>query len=358
MLIPPVPNAVRDTALAALRAGISVVPIRPDGSKQPNLSRWRVYREALPYSQDLMRWFADPEVGLALVTGPVSADGLIAFDFDSPGVFAAWREYVLADPTLCRIYNFIAEGYEERTPKGGRHLLFCCPEAFADGEQKPRDQKLALRPVPPPQRFETLAEIKAGGLIIVYPSHGSVHPTGRPYYLLRGRVDQIRKIPAKEYRLLRESVQRFDEVPKDQPRPEARISRFSPGFPQTAVGERPGDLFASDPGVTWEALLTGGWHISEPVRNSAGYPERYLRHPGKVGKNPSCTLNADGTDRLYCFSPSVGLPLEQYLNKFQFYAHWHWGGNFRSAVRALVAMGYTKREPSVPTQLEKRSGKI
>src|SRR5215472_1878371 len=177
-------NPMCKTALAARQAGISALPIRPDGTKQPALHSWRYYQQEIPSIQEIEAWFAHPHRGLALVTGSVSG-GLIALDFDDPDTFNAWRERVQASRMLDEIYRSIAQGYEERTPKGGRHLLFRCPEAFQQ-ERKPGNQKLALRSVPPPKRFETLAETREqGGIIIVYPSHGKVHSSGRPYYLLR-----------------------------------------------------------------------------------------------------------------------------------------------------------------------------
>ncbi|GHP00755.1 hypothetical protein KSF_108020 [Reticulibacter mediterranei] len=338
----PVENPSYKVALAALSVGISVVPIRPDGSKQPALPAWREYQQRLPEPEEVKEWFTHPHRGLALVTGSISG-GLIALDFDDPGVFDAWRERVRAERAMSGLYRAIAEGYEERTPKNGRHLLFRCPEAFQTG-RKPGSQKLALRPVPPPRRCDTLAETREeGGLIIAYPSHGSVHPSGKAYYLLRGSVAEIKTISADQRDRLYESVRAFDEMPKTLRSQETPSPVFHPrSLTQSSIGERPGDLFMNDPTVTWESLLVG-WDISEPIQNGDGHLERYLRHPGKVGPGPSCTLNADGTNRLYVFSPSVGLPVGRYYTRFEFYAYWHWSGDFKEASRALAAMGYTRK---------------
>jgi putative DNA primase/helicase len=326
----------------ALHAGISVVPIRPDGTKQPALPSWREYQRRLPEDEEIKEWFAHPRRGLALVTGEISG-GLIALDFDDPHTFEAWREHIRKSPRLFDLYRSIAQGYEEKTPKGGRHLLFRCPEVF-DLERKPGNLKLALRPVPPPQRFETLIETREeGGIIIVYPSHGNVHPSGKPYYLLRGSITSIKTITAIEREQLYASVRELDEVPAPKRvEPDRMVPMPGTGKP-TAPGERPGDLFTAE--STWEQVLVG-WDISEPKLNGSGYLERYLRHPGKVGPGPSCTLNADGSDRLFCFSPSVGLPMERYLNRFAFYAYWHWGGDFSQAARALAEIGYSRRSLS------------
>lgn len=332
-------------AYSALEAGMSVLPIKPDGTKRPAVGGWKKYQQNSPTVEDVEAWFRHPEWGLALVTGKVSG-GLIALDFDAAATFSAWLRLVQRDKELHALYQFLAEGYEEQTPKGGRHILFRCPEAFV--ERRPGNQKLALRSAPPPQGFETLAETREeGGLIIIDPSRGAVHPNGKPYVRLRGSVSMIRTIHAVERERLYASVRNFDEVPEPPKREPPRVLQPQPTLwanqRVSTSGERPGDLFLADPSVTWESLLIG-WEISEPRPNSDVYLECFLRHPGKVGPNASCTLNADGTDRLYCFSSSVGLPVGRYFNKFEFYAYWWWGGDFAAAARALVEQGYIPRK--------------
>lgn len=337
--MPKTPASI--TAIQALHAGISVLPIRADGSKQPALAGWKMYQQRLPFLDEVKGWFADPCYGLALVTGSVSG-GLIALDFDDAAIFLTWRDHVRADHRLSELYRSVADGYEERTPKGGRHLLFRCPEAFRT-ERKPGNQKLASRPVPPPRRCETLIETREeGGLIIVYPSHGRVHPTGRPYYLLRGRVCQIKTISADEREQLYHSAQTFDEMPKAEPSQYFHLpsSLCSPKSSLLRPGQRPGDLFNAS--VTWEYLLHG-WEQIEQRVNGAGHLEGYWRHPGKVGPHHSATTNADGTNRLFVFSPSVGLPIGRHLSPFEFFAYWEHGGDFSVAARALVQAGYSSR---------------
>jgi Bifunctional DNA primase/polymerase, N-terminal len=334
-------NPIYKTALTARGSGISVLPIRPDGSKQPALHGWRQYQQRFPLVWEIEEWFAHPRRGLALVTGSISG-GLIALDFDDPGTFEAWRDRVRAKRLLNDLYQYIAEGYEEKTPKGGRHLLFRCPEAWKL-ECKPLNQKLALRSAPPPRRFETLAETREqGGIIIVYPSHGDVHPSGRPYYLLRGSCVSIRTISAELREQLYDSVRALDETPRVEPKALPTLMSY-PGKSvphKPSIGSRPGDLFME--ASTWEQLLVG-WDMSEPKLNHAGHLERYLRHPGKVGPDANVTLNADGTDRLFCFSPSVGLPINRYLNRFEFYVYWNFSGDFSLAARTLAKQGYAKR---------------
>ena len=87
-------------------------------------------------------------------------------------------------------------------------------------------------------------------------------------------------------------------------------------------------------------LLPLGWQLVRTDEKGEGY----WRHPGKVGPTHSATTNADGTNRLFCFSASTGLPVERYLTRFEFYAWWYCGGDFSAAARALAERGYTTRK--------------
>ena len=337
-------------ALAALESGVSVVPIRPDGSKQPALPGWKRYQQETPTQSVVEEWFRHPQRGLALVTGHISG-GLIALDFDDLATFDAWLRRIRHEQALRALYEFIASGYEERTPKNGRHLLFRCPEAFG-GSQRPGNQRLALRPAPEPQRFQVLAETREeGGIIIVDPSRGGVHPSGKPYVRIRGGVTTIRVISPEERALLYDSIRAFDEMPPPLAREPAPAQPHCPTFRHSGIsvaGERPGDLFDHDSTVTWEALLLPlGWQLVRIDEKGEGY----WRHSGKVGPSHSATTNADGTNRLFCFSASTGLPVERYLTRFEFYAWWYYGGDFSAAARALAERGYTTRkEPQLAHQ--------
>ena len=83
-------------ALAALEAGMSVLPIRPDGTKQPALPGWKRYQQEIPSQALVEEWFRHPQRGLALVTGHISG-GLIALDFDDLATFDAWLKRIRRD---------------------------------------------------------------------------------------------------------------------------------------------------------------------------------------------------------------------------------------------------------------------
>src|SRR2546421_1043261 len=229
LYMPAYQSPVYQVALAALEASVSVLPIRPDGSKQPALPGWKRYQQEMPTQSVVDEWFRHPQRGLAIVTGHISG-GLIALDFDDLATFDAWLKRIRREQALHTLYECIASGYEERTPKNGRHLLFRCPEAFA-GSQRPGNQRLALRPAAEPQRFQVLAETREeGGIIIVDPSRGGVHPSGKPYVRIHGGVTTIRIISPEERKLLYDSIRAFDEMPPPPPREPATPHLYYPTF--------------------------------------------------------------------------------------------------------------------------------
>jgi Bifunctional DNA primase/polymerase, N-terminal len=314
-------------ATAALRAGISVVPMRADGSKQPAVSGWKVYQEHLPTGAELAQWFRDPALGLALITGAVSGN-LEALDFDDGAVFAAWRERIRRDRQLDSLYQTMATGYEEVTPAGGRHLLYRCSEIAGN-------QKLALRPIDGPQKYKTLIETRGeGGLLIVDPSSGSVHPSGKPYRRVRGSVTSIATIPPAERAALFASVRQFNQVSPADP-----VLRVCPAprpssFPSS--GTRPGDLFNQR--ATWdEVLAPHGWELVRVVGEVGQW-----RKPAKEGTGISATTNYQGSDLLYVFSTSTIFEPQQGYTKFHAYTLLNHGGDFAAAARALAAQGYSE----------------
>src|SRR5204863_7012750 len=101
---------------------------------------------------------------------------------------------VRQNPGLAALYDHLSRGYLEATPAGGRHLLYRCDKIEGN-------QKLATRS--DGEKRQTLIETRGeGGLIIVAPSHGTVHPSGKPYLLLRGGISSIRTILAHQRALL------------------------------------------------------------------------------------------------------------------------------------------------------------
>ena len=314
---------IHHTAVQAIHAGISVVPVEADGSKRPALSRWQTYQRRFPSHMELERWFRKTTFGLGLITGAISGN-LEALDFDDRATFEAWLARIQQYPEAAALFDRIAWGYEESTPAGGRHLLYRCSDIAGN-------QKLAVRPAPE-QKMKTLIETRGeGGFIIIAPSRGTVHPSGKPYMLRRGSVTKIQTITGEERSLLFALARSFDEMPPLPPHQALPPQREN----TNARGSRPGDIFNQR--ASWQEVLEPhGWELVRVVGE-----EGQWRKPGKVGPGISATTNFDGSDLLYVFSTSTCFEPQQGYTKFRAYALLNHGEDFSAAARELAEKGYT-----------------
>ena len=120
----PTPNQVRETAIRACRAGISVVPVSEDGTKSPALPAWKAYQQERPSEEQVAAWFQYDRKGIGFICGHVSG-GLEVLDFDDLATYDALRERAQAvgmGDLLARIES----GYKEYSPNDV-HLLYRCP---------------------------------------------------------------------------------------------------------------------------------------------------------------------------------------------------------------------------------------
>lgn len=158
---------VLDWARRYVRNGLSVFPLRLDGSKAPAVAAWNPYRERVPTDAELEEWFADGARGVAVVGGPISG-GLVVLDFESEPAYAEWLAHIgplAEDVAGCPLVV---------TPSGGRHLYLRCPTP-------PRNLKLALD-----ESGEVSIETRGDGGYVAAPgSPAAVHELKVPYTLER-----------------------------------------------------------------------------------------------------------------------------------------------------------------------------
>jgi AAA domain/Bifunctional DNA primase/polymerase, N-terminal len=338
---------LRKAAVAAMSTGLSVVPPRQDGTKAPE-GKWKRFQTTRATLDELHAWYgtkgSTQRTGLGVVTGPISGN-LEVLEFDAHGdAESAYEAYLSAARALGlgELVDRIEAGYLERSPSGGIHWFYFCSTIGGNIE-------LARCPSEdgkPEVLIETRGE---GGYIVTAPSYGSIHPSNKPYELLRGGFDTIATITPEERRNLWDLARTFDRMP------EPETSPIAPAAVPVRKGQTQADwddvVSTWDDYIartTWPDILPPGWTLVHS-QGSTGY----WRRPGK-DKGVSATTNRDGSDRIWVFSSSTPFPTCKPLSRFDAYALLHHGGDTKATAAALAQKGFGQFKTWVDGRLETR----
>lgn len=311
---------VSDTLAAALRwraAGCSIIRTAVDGSKA-SAGSWQQWQHEIADELTLRRWFGDGYPGIGVVCGAVSGN-LEMLELEGRAlVDGTARQFwdCLNAAGLGSVKDRIIAGYSESSPSGGLHLMF-----RVDGTPVTGNTKLAQRPdhdVTSATKQHPLIETRGeGGMVVVAPSHGPVHPSGRPWVLLHGEPATLAVISADEYRALHRVAATLDEMPLPAAQSAAAGLNGLTGYDHTDAPE-------------WAATLEpGGW---TPVYSRRG--RTYWRRPGKnIGVS---AVTGGEIDQFWCWSTSVaGVEAERSYTRFGLYAALWTGGDHAAARRSL-----------------------
>ena len=322
-------ETVYQTALLALYSGINPLPIPGDGSKRP-LIKWQRYQKERVSAEEVQRWFLfEHYPGLAFVTGSVSG-GLELLDFDEPQAYHAWIEQMRANHDEY-LLEALLEGYVEASPKG-IHILYRCPFSVEG------NQKLAGRVNG--EKYHVLIETRGeGGLVVVAPSSGGVHPSRKPYRMLGGSVSTIPQVTVRERQRILETARSLDErtVEPQQDHavhlPYQETDRSTRQFVERGV--RPGEVFNQR--ASWEEVLCPyGWSLLY-VRDEVGY---WTKH-----QDVHATTNHAGSGLFYPFTTTTCFEAGRGYTKFSAYTLLHYGvlspETFALSARDLARQGYT-----------------
>lgn len=326
-------------AFALHRAGLSIIPIRADGTKKPAVN-WKDYQHRLPTVTELGGWFKNGEhTGMAVVCGAVSgglemteiegraADQLpaikAALELNAPG---GWERLTCV----------------ERSPSGGVHWFY----------------RLAGEPVPGNLRIaaatgrEVLAETRGGGgYTIIAPTSGAHHPTGHPWVREAGHLAKVPTIsPADRAALHCALFHVLDETPgavckvcglladRSEPAPApAPVMRPRPVHPVEAGegGLSPLDDYEQRNDLI-DLLQAHGWSLTDG--NRAGEHVRLTRPGKQPHEGQSATVHSDmGRQVLHVFTSSTDFEP---------------GGTYTTA-RALAVLTYGKDDPAAMSDLAK-----
>lgn len=158
-----------EVARRYVAAGLSVIPIRADGSKAPAVAKWAEYAERFPDDHELSHWFA-PEraVGIGVVCGKVSGN-LAVLDFESHDIWTRWLDVIIGTPWQRKV----SLSPWVQTPGGGMHVYCRIAEGWAAGGVLARRANKGV-----------WGEIRGQGNYVVAPgSPAACHKTNRPYTL-------------------------------------------------------------------------------------------------------------------------------------------------------------------------------
>jgi putative DNA primase/helicase len=260
------------TALAYLKAGLSLIPIARDGTKAPDgrllpevpdkdtgkrRRSWDPFREAPPSERQVRRWYDWPDPpGIAVVGGRPSGNlEQIDFDRDADTIFPAWCQLVEEERP-----GLIARLSVARTPKPGYHVCYRC-----QGVVIPGNSKLAVDPSAK-GKARTLVETRGeGGYALAPGSPSECHESGRTYEHHSGPpLHQVQDVSPEEREVLIRCAQSFTCEAGE----ESRHARNG-----TAGGElRPGEDY-SRRGPGWaEVLEPHGWTFVRQAGDRARTP--------------------------------------------------------------------------------------
>ncbi|UCG53581.1 MAG: bifunctional DNA primase/polymerase [Candidatus Latescibacterota bacterium] len=320
-----------EEALRLVRAGISVIPIRTDGSKGPAMESWAPYVQRLPTEEELREWFNPDrrELGIAHICGMVSG-GTFVIDFEDKDTFRLWASHAKD-----AVPDWVEKTCTVETPRGYHvHLKI--------GFEKP-GEKLALIPQKRKKGEEVeivgyaIIESRGQGQYAILPgSPAECHPTQMRYEYVEGDLAELEAIDREDFEILLQIARSFTTY-----KPESK------GLKRGAIKEIPKD--DQRPGTdyclrgSWPELLERhGWTL---LRKHPGGKEIWKR-PGKTDRGGSATLGFVLTElgqELYVFSCNAA-PLEEgrCYNLFAARALLDFEGDFKKTIEAVIAEGYGK----------------
>lgn len=303
-------NAAQEAALKYLRNGLSVLPVRADGSKAPSIQSWKALQESRPSEDAVIQWYLDqPNSGVGIITGAVSRF-LEVLDFDDPSAIQPWKDKVGSE--------LLDQLVMVSTPSGGLHIAYRCPSGIQP------NQKLAQRRGDD-GKVTTLIETRGeGGYIIAPGSPAACHPANKEYLPTQGSLDAIPEVTGEQRDLLLSAARELNEHVEME-------STFKGG---TGGRFLPGDDFTNR--GSWDFLWKSGWKKVGAERNG----RQYVQRPGKNGTGSSATIFGDSgilyvhSSNAHSFDAGVAYTL------FAAYALVVHAGDFRKAAVTLAEEGY------------------
>ena len=305
-----------------LRAGLSVIPVRADGSKAPAVPSWTQFQERQMTYDEARRCFT-PGLGIAVIGGDVSGN-LEILDFDEPDLFEGWSRLVRSTDDA-DLLNRLAVA---ETPSGGHHAYYRFRRSAADA---PGNTKLAAN-----EDLSTRIETRGGGgYAICAPSPAACHPDRRAYVMRQGTMTALPMLSENERDRLLNYARVFDLKPAAASPHTVMQARREPSERE---GLRPGDDYNNR--TNWPEILEPlGW------RQAGGHGE--LTHWTRPGKQTGTSATTGlANDLLHVFSSNAApFETERSYDRFGAFAAIHHSGDISAAARDLGGRGFGSQSP-------------
>jgi putative DNA primase/helicase len=334
-------------------AGCAVVPIRTGGTKAPYVD-WKQFQGDRANAGQVRTWFEQqfPGAGVAVICGAVSGN-LEMLELEgranNPESISKIEQACAAAGILPMWHWLLNNGYSEQTPSGGLHLLYRVTDNPVPGnthiakrwatDEEYTSHERELREKDPTKQFpRVLVETRGeGGYVVVAPTPGTCHASGRPWVTLTGTPSNLLGLNWAE----REQLHQALRAALNEITTEVAVAVPQPRPPRP---ERPpGELTAVDDfniRANWEEpwFTSHGWQVHHRSGN-----EIFWTRPGKElseGHSASTGYSADGMARLFIWTTSTDLPAEQPLSKFFVHAHYNYNGDLNRCAKALRLQGW------------------
>lgn len=321
-----------DTAIQAINADLSIVPILPAtsaGDKRPAI-KWRNGYIRLT-EHDAATWFTDDAHGLAVIMGSPSRD-LLMIELEGRAASELGTLSALAKNTGISDLWHKLFAWCETSPSGGWHFYLHAPGNTSGNRKLARNT-----------HGDVIAETREnGGYSVIAPTTGRFHHNGKPWTIVHGGPSTAATVTLDELDTLLALFRTLDHTPPP-PQPvhsERERTEYD--------GITPGDDFEAK--TSWADILQPhGWAMV----GTRGR-ETFWRRPGKNTGISASTGHADDRDRLYVWTTSTEFNSETPYTKYGAYALLNHAGNYHQAAKTLAAAGYgTPAEHPIPSHAER-----
>lgn len=357
------PPDLRAVARELYDAGLCPLPVKANGSKAPDVSTWLKYKVTRSTPAEHDHWFGDGRrTGIGSVLGAISGN-VEMIEFEGRAIEEGLLDQiteVAENSGLGDLWTAVTTGWADRSPSGGTHY-----KVRVEGRPAAKNTKLAsrlarpdeytpeeqqrLREKPNTKIVRVLIETRGeGGFVVIAPSYGSTHPSGKPYVRLSGGPASMSVVSPDDLDAIYALCRSVDAMPREEkaktaPRPKREL-------PPGSV--RPGDDFENR--VDWSEIIGDEFDCLFTTGSTT-----YWRRKGKAAGISATTGHSTDRDRLYVFSTSTVFEAETPYDKFAAYTLLTQGSttadSFKRAAAELRMRGFGSEPPrqrlrSVPRQ--------